>query len=165
MSGKPAARITDPTACPIPGHGTNPIASGSPDVMFDGLAAARLTDKSACGGGIASNVSATVFINGLNAAFLGSVGDHGNVVVGGSSTVLIGNSGGGAAFSAITPLYRGRFRLIDSETGQPIAGRKVQISSTGGKQESGITDAEGFTQWVMHETQESLSFTLLEGGR
>ncbi|CAI8783225.1 hypothetical protein EMIT0P395_180090 [Pseudomonas sp. IT-P395] len=49
MSGKPAARVTDPTACPLPGHGTNSIASGSPNVNFDGLAAARMTDKSACG--------------------------------------------------------------------------------------------------------------------
>lgn len=31
MSGKPAARVTDPTACPIPGHGVNPIVSGSPE--------------------------------------------------------------------------------------------------------------------------------------
>lgn len=43
---KPAARVTDPTACPIPGHGTNPIVSGSADVFFDGLAAARKTDTS-----------------------------------------------------------------------------------------------------------------------
>ncbi|MEN1585876.1 hypothetical protein AAIH44_34385, partial [Pseudomonas aeruginosa] len=25
MSGKPAARVTDPTTCPVPGHGSNPI--------------------------------------------------------------------------------------------------------------------------------------------
>lgn len=37
MSGKPAARVTDPTTCPLPGHGTNPIASGSGDVFFNGL--------------------------------------------------------------------------------------------------------------------------------
>lgn len=43
MSGKPAARVSDPTACPLPGHGTNPIAAGSGDVFFDGLAAARET--------------------------------------------------------------------------------------------------------------------------
>lgn len=36
MSGKPAARVSDPTACPISGHGTNPIAAGSGDVFFDG---------------------------------------------------------------------------------------------------------------------------------
>ena len=36
MSGKPAARLGDPTDCPKKGHGTNPIAAGSPDVLFDG---------------------------------------------------------------------------------------------------------------------------------
>jgi uncharacterized Zn-binding protein involved in type VI secretion len=39
----PAARKSDPSSCPVPGHGTNPIATGSPDVFFDGLPAARLT--------------------------------------------------------------------------------------------------------------------------
>lgn len=39
---KPAARVSDPTACPIPGHGTNPIAAGSPDVIIEGLAAAYM---------------------------------------------------------------------------------------------------------------------------
>ncbi|MCO2696043.1 hypothetical protein FA307_22340, partial [Pseudomonas aeruginosa] len=42
MSGKPAARVTDPTTCPVPGHGSNPIVQGSPDVVFDGLPAACL---------------------------------------------------------------------------------------------------------------------------
>ncbi len=35
MSGKPAARVSDPTACPLPGHGSNPIVVGSADVFFD----------------------------------------------------------------------------------------------------------------------------------
>jgi len=39
----PAARKSDPSSCPVPGHETNPIATGSPDVFFDGLPAARLT--------------------------------------------------------------------------------------------------------------------------
>ncbi|WP_207951041.1 PAAR domain-containing protein, partial [Pseudomonas aeruginosa] len=47
MSGKPAARVSDPTACPLPGHGSNPIVVGSADVFFDGLAAARQGDASA----------------------------------------------------------------------------------------------------------------------
>ncbi len=75
MSGKPAARVTDPTTCPIPGHGTNPIASGSGDVFFNGLAAARLAaarlaaarlgDSCTCGQALSGAFSATVFINGL----------------------------------------------------------------------------------------------------
>ncbi|MBU1331271.1 MAG: PAAR domain-containing protein [Gammaproteobacteria bacterium] len=100
MSGKPAARVTDPTACPLPGHGTNPIVSGSPDVLFDGLPAARQGDPTACGSGLASNLVPNVFINGLPVATLGSLGNHGNVVVGGSGTVIIGNTHTAAAIAA-----------------------------------------------------------------
>ncbi|WP_205588517.1 PAAR domain-containing protein, partial [Pseudomonas aeruginosa] len=89
MSGKPAARVTDPTTCPVPGHGSNPIVQGSPDVVFDGLPAARQGDTSACGSPMISAVSSTVLINGLPAVTLGSIGAHGNVVIGGSGTVLI----------------------------------------------------------------------------
>ncbi|HHM9105410.1 TPA: PAAR domain-containing protein, partial [Pseudomonas aeruginosa] len=122
MSGKPAARATDPTACSLPGHGTNPIVQGSPDVIFDGLPAARQGDASACGSPIASAVSSTVFINGQPAATLGSVGAHGNVIIGGSATVLIGDVFTPAPFTPATPRpnvtapYSGRFQLIDQET-------------------------------------------------
>ena len=71
---KPAARITDPTSCPMPGHGSKAIASGSPDVFFDGLAAARKGDTCTCGSALASEVSGTVLINGKNAALVGTVG-------------------------------------------------------------------------------------------
>lgn len=89
---KPAARITDPTSCPMPGHGPKAIASGSPDVFFDGLAAARQGDICTCGSTLASGVSATVFINSKNAALVDTVGTHGDVVIGGSGTVNIGDS-------------------------------------------------------------------------
>lgn len=89
---KPVARVSDPTACPLPGHGPNPIASGSPDVVVEGLAAARMGDVTACGGVIAGDVSTTVFFNGKNAATVGSVGSHGNVVIAGSGTVVIGDT-------------------------------------------------------------------------
>ena len=67
MSGKPAARLGDPTDCPKTGH-TNPIAAGSPDVLFDGLPAARMGDASACGGAMASAVIPNVLIDGKPAA-------------------------------------------------------------------------------------------------
>lgn len=100
MSGKPAARLGDPTACPKTGHGTNPIASGSPDVLFDGLPAARMGDASACGGAMASAVIPNVLIDGKPAAVVGSVGSHGNVVTAGSGTVIIGTSHSPAPFVA-----------------------------------------------------------------
>lgn len=104
MSGKPAARQTDPTSCPLPGHGTNPIATGSPNVFFDNLPAARMSDTSACGSPIVGAVASTVLINGLPAAVLGSTGGHGSVVVGGSGSVIIGESPVATAFTAPTPL-------------------------------------------------------------
>lgn len=101
---KPAARITDPTNCPIPGHGPKAIASGSSDVFFDGLAAARKDDTCTCGSALASSVSSTVFINGKNAALVGTVGTHGDVVIGGSGTVIIGDSHTPAPFTAPIPM-------------------------------------------------------------
>jgi uncharacterized Zn-binding protein involved in type VI secretion len=88
---KPAARKSDPYSCPLPGHGTNPIAVGSPDVFFDGLAAARQGDACTCGSALSSGLSSTVLINGKNAATIDTGGTHGGVVVGGSGTVIIGD--------------------------------------------------------------------------
>ncbi len=101
MSGKPAARVSDPTACPLPGHGTNPIAAGSGDVFFDGLPAACQGDASACGSALVGDLATTVLINGKPAATVGSVGAHGNKVTAGSGTVIIGNSHTPAPFSGL----------------------------------------------------------------
>ncbi len=100
MQGKPAARVSDPTACPVPGHGTSPIVSGSPDVFFDGLPVARQGDPSACDGALSGNLVPNVFINGLPVATLGSIGSHGNVVIGGSGTVIIGTAHAAAPTSS-----------------------------------------------------------------
>jgi uncharacterized Zn-binding protein involved in type VI secretion len=86
---KPAARITDPTSCPMPGHGSKAIASGSADVFFDGLAAARKGDTCNCGSALTSAVSGTVFINGKNAALVDTVGTHGDIGIGGAGTGII----------------------------------------------------------------------------
>lgn len=165
MSGKPAARLGDPTACPLPGHGSNPIAAGSPDVLFDGLPAARLGDVSACGGAMSGNVIANVLINGLPAAVLGSVGSHGNVVVGGSGTVIIGTSGGGAALSGITPLeghlaqdvFDEKIQLVDSASGAPIADYPYFAITSEGMRYSGRTDSQGNTQRMTTEQASDIS--------
>lgn len=98
MSGKPAARVSDPTACPLPGHGNNPIAAGSGDVFFDGLPAARQGDAAECGGAMSGGLATTVLINGKPAATVDSIGTHGNKVTAGSGTVIIGNSHSPAPF-------------------------------------------------------------------
>jgi len=163
MSGKPAARVTDPTACPLPGHGTNPIASGSPDVNFDGLPAARMTDKSACGSPITGGVSATVFINGLNAATQGSTGGHGNVIVGGSGTVIIGDTVVVAPFSGLAPMpvnFSDRLRLVNDRTGDPMPNQAYVIQRADGRLERGISDASGFTHEVSSHFAESIKLCL-----
>ncbi|MFT0623690.1 PAAR domain-containing protein [Ectopseudomonas guguanensis] len=150
MSGKPAARLGDPTACPIPGHGTNPIAAGSPDVLFDSLPAARMGDPSACGGAMAGAVVPTVLINGKPAAVVGSVGSHGNTVVAGSGTVLIGASGGGAVFTAPLPLLMKGFdicvQLLDQASGAPMKNMAYTATLEDGSQVHGTTDTNGLTR-------------------
>ncbi len=83
MSGKPAARVGDPTSCPVPGHRT-------PTVLFCNRPAARLGDTAGCGQAISGTFSSTVYINGKNAAMLGSTLSHGGTVIGGSGDMLIG---------------------------------------------------------------------------
>lgn len=92
MSGKPAARLGDPTSCPALGHGTPTIHSGSTDVLFNNRPAARLGDTAGCGQtiSISGAFSSTVLINGKNAAMLGSTLSHGGGVSGGSADVVIG---------------------------------------------------------------------------
>lgn len=101
---KPAARKSDPSSCPMPGHGTTPIVTGSPDVFFDGLPAARQGDTCTCGSALSSGLSSTVFINGKNAATIDTGGTHGGIVIGGSSTVIIGNTHTPYAFVPPEPL-------------------------------------------------------------
>ncbi|VVQ34682.1 hypothetical protein PS943_03918 [Pseudomonas fluorescens] len=151
MSGKPAARVTDPTACPLPGHGTNPIVAGSGDVFFDGLAAARQGDASACGGAMSGGLATTVLINGKPAATVDSVGTHGNKVTAGSGTVIIGNSHSAVPFVAPLPLifpgFDEQFALTD-EAGMPIANRRYLLVRENGLQEEGVTSDAGLTHRV-----------------
>ncbi len=165
MSGKPAARVTDPTACPVPGHGTNPITAGSPNVLFDNLPAARQNDPTACGSALASNVIPNVLINNMPATTVGTVGSHGNTVVAGSGTVIIGNSGGGAAFTAPAPLvmvgvFNEHFVVRDAISGVPVAGRAYRLETESGKVINGVTDESGKTQLISASKAEGVTLTL-----
>lgn len=144
---KPAARLSDPTSCPVPGHGVNPVAAGSGDVLFDSLPAARQGDPSACGSPLVGALASTVLINGRPAATVGSVGAHGNTVIAGSGSVLIGDNHAAAPFVAPAPLdiamsYARSFAITDSETGAPLANRSF-AATVNGRQQYGTTDAAG----------------------
>ncbi|MCY1368732.1 hypothetical protein D9M69_557320 [compost metagenome] len=110
-----------------------------------------------------------MFINGQPAATLGSVGVHGNVIIGGSGTVIIGDTFTPAPFTPVPPLagakapYSGRFQLINQETGKPITGRKVRVWSSDGWSAIDTTDAEGMTSWVKRDSPETLYIDLIYG--
>ncbi|MFW5444510.1 MAG: PAAR domain-containing protein, partial [Methylococcaceae bacterium] len=69
------------------------------DVLIDYMPAARVGDAALCIGptDTISAGSATVFINGKPAARLGDSCAHGGKIIVGSSTVIIGDSGGGSS--------------------------------------------------------------------
>ncbi|GFM55971.1 hypothetical protein PSCICF_21490 [Pseudomonas cichorii] len=154
MSGKPAARVSDPTACPVSGHGTNPIAAGSGDVFFDGLPAARQGDASACGGVLVGDLATTVLINGKPAATVGSVGSHGNIVTAGSGTVIIGNTHTPAPFVPPLPMpgFDEQFVLTD-KSGTPMANSRYLLVREDGSEEEGVTNEKGLTHRVARHKQ------------
>lgn len=165
MSGKPAARVSDPTACPLPGHGTNPIAAGSGDVFFDGLPAAREGDASACGGALVGDLATTVLINGKPAATVGSVGSHGNKVTAGSGTVIIGNSHSPAPFVPPLPVeiqwpFNEHFVINCQDSGKPLAGVAYTLKTASGKIINGVTGADGKTQKISSDQAEALELVI-----
>ncbi|TIH10378.1 PAAR domain-containing protein [Pseudomonas leptonychotis] len=167
MSGKPAARVSDPTVCPLPGHSKNPITVGSPNVLFDNLSAARQDDPTACGSSLASNVISNVLINGKPATTVGTVGNHGNPVVAGSGTVIIGNSGGGAPFVPPTPMdikgvFDEFFVLLDQDSGAPLSGMSYVLRSATGKEIHGVTGVDGKTDKLRSSSAETIELVIAE---
>ncbi|WP_321350252.1 PAAR domain-containing protein [Halopseudomonas oceani] len=131
MSGKPAARLGDPTQCPQTGHGSQRLISGAADVLINGKPAARQGDTSSCGSPLTSQLISDVLINGRPTAVLGSVGAHGDSITAGSPTVLIGNQPGSAESRAaqamiITGLVRALRALFDIPV-QPGASNAVPL--------------------------------------
>lgn len=102
MSGKPAARQTDTVTCPR--CGGTAIATGSPNVFFDGLPAARVTDCTTCGSIMTMNEMSSVQINGLSSLVIGSQGSHGDTITSGSPTIIIGDSFAPAPMSPVSPM-------------------------------------------------------------
>lgn len=151
MPGKPAARATDQTSCPKHGDDTNVITSGSPDVLFDGLAAARLGDQCTCGQTLSGGFSSTVLINGRNAMTLDSTTDHGGVIVGGSGTVIIGDVYTPAPVTPPLPAVGQplvEFIAVSAANEQPIAQQTYAIETIEGRTVKGLTDFQGKTQTI-----------------
>ncbi|MGE8500346.1 MAG: PAAR domain-containing protein [Pseudomonas sp.] len=158
MTGKPAARVTDPTTCPLPGHGITPISSGSPNVLLDNLPAARQGDRVACGSLLTGNLVSNVLINGKPVATVGSTGSHGDHVAGGSATVLIGTNVVIADIPVVPPIpgrFNEQFELLDAE-GEPVAGFNYKITTASGRVFRGTTDSAGLSRRIHTEKAEML---------
>lgn len=173
---KPAARVSDTDACPLPGHGPNPVTAGSPNVLINNLPCARVGDPTACGDAIAVGIP-TILVNGKPIAHLGSATAHGGVIVTGSGNVLLGTSGGSATMSpvgtmqilgqAVTSLlaptavatqkpYSVQFRAVDETTGQPAYDLPYRLQMADGTTLRGCTDADGYTMRVNTAQAESV---------
>ncbi|AWQ82303.1 PAAR motif family protein [Pseudomonas aeruginosa] len=151
---KPAARLGDTNACPLPGHGSNPTVSGSPDVLINGLPALRVGDSSACGDAVAEGIGC-ILVNGQPIAFLGSATAHGGVIVSGSGDVLVGTQHTPAPFVAPTPMPGGfncQLRL-SAANGQPYSHLSYRAVLEDGSVRQGVTDSAGATQPIRTTTQ------------
>ncbi|WPC05454.1 PAAR domain-containing protein [Pseudomonas benzenivorans] len=115
---KPASRLSDLNACPLPGHGTNPATSGSPDVLINNLPTLRVGNSSACGDAVTQGIG-NILINGKPIAFQGSATAHGGIIVTGSGDVLVGTQSGAAPFTPpeILPRHSEQYQLIDDTRG------------------------------------------------
>ncbi len=92
-----SARLGDKHVCPMPGHGSTPIASASSDVNINFMGSARVGDVCGCGAVITTGFP-SIQVNGRPMAHLGSPTSHGGTISTGSSDVgggfVMGNAPG-----------------------------------------------------------------------
>lgn len=85
----PVARLGDMHVCPIPGHGSSPITSASPDTQINFLGAARVGDVCGCGAVITTGFP-SIIIDHRPLAYLGSPSSHGGSIISGSTDTFGG---------------------------------------------------------------------------
>lgn len=144
---KPAVRLGDRINCPRKGHGTNPIQSGSPDVFFDGMPAARVGDKTACGDTIAEGIS-DVLINGMPAAFLGCATAHGGIIVSGSSDIFIGTAEVAITTIQVEQIEHDQFLIFEDQDGQLLDNIPYRLTDPRGSVIDGATGSDGKTEII-----------------
>ncbi|SEM18033.1 Zn-binding Pro-Ala-Ala-Arg (PAAR) domain-containing protein, incolved in TypeVI secretion [Pseudomonas sp. NFIX51] len=84
-----SARLGDKHVCPLPGHGTTPIASASGDININFMGAARVGDTCGCGAVITTGFP-SIILNGRPMAHLGSPTSHGGTIITGSGDTFGG---------------------------------------------------------------------------
>jgi uncharacterized Zn-binding protein involved in type VI secretion len=155
---KPAARLSDLNACPLPGHGTNPTTSGSPDVLINNLPALRVGDSTACGDAVTQGIP-NILINGKPIAFQGSATGHGGIIITGSGDVLVGTQTSSAPFSApeVLPRHSEQYSLIDKHSGEPVEGALYCVECGDGQRLVGYTNTYGNTERVFSDDPQSVT--------
>lgn len=140
------------------------ITAGSPDVLIDGIPAARVGDPLAPHDKpnhpphprkIASG-SSTVLVNGKPLAITGGSVDCGGVIIG-SGTVVVGDMAPSVtAPLSIVSLFDEHFSIVDSETGRSFKYLAYGMTSSTGMVE-GVVDANGNTSKITGKTEEDLT--------
>ncbi|MDR9851837.1 PAAR domain-containing protein [Herbaspirillum huttiense] len=157
--GKGWARVGDMVSCPRC-RGVFPIIQGDSSLIDDGKPVAYDGCKVACGAVLISNQTVTTTDPSCGTAPGASLeasraGDIGSNLVANYHDEPLDDLG---------ERFKGRFQVIDSVSGQPVANQAVRVRSTTGQYLTGVTDAEGFTQWVEREANEALAFDLFGKG-
>jgi uncharacterized Zn-binding protein involved in type VI secretion len=174
--GKQIARLGDQVTCPRC-RGSHVIAEGDASMPIDGQPAAYEGCKTTCGAKlIASQFVSTTQPSGGGGSGAASSGAcaTGSAVAEAASTSAalpagMGSIGSGQAagyqdeqLDDAGQRFRGRFRVVDADTGAPIDGLAIRVRSTGGQYMTGTTDADGYTQWLERDAAERLAFDVME---
>jgi uncharacterized Zn-binding protein involved in type VI secretion len=161
--GKPIARVGDKVSCPKC-MGIFPIAEGDNSNIIDGAPVAYHGCKTSCGAILISSQMFTL-TNPSSGAAPGAdaSGDSGEALA------RFGAVGAGmvAAYEdepvdSEGQRFKGRFQVLDRNSGEPVAATNVRVRSTEGQYLTGQTDGDGYTQWVERDANEALAFDLVE---
>lgn len=159
--GKGWARVGDMVSCPRC-KGVFPIIQGDPGLIDDGHAVAYHGCKVACG---------ATLISGQMLTLTEPSGGAGQGAAGAAAGAALPRGFGSVGETKAAAYqdevvdkeghrFRGRFRVVDRNTGEPVVGAPVRLRTTGGQYLLGTTDKEGFTQWVERDVDEALALDL-----
>ncbi|MGS0603797.1 PAAR domain-containing protein [Xanthomonas oryzae pv. oryzicola] len=163
IDGKPVVVRGDRATCQRH-HGIFAFVEADDSSTFDDLGIVLQGHRLACGCHALSTLGASFDVT--------PTAPHaGGVAVAASGLQQAGSAiGAGLLANALqrhdsTPPFSGRFELLDEASGQPVAGRRVRLSTPSGKQLDGVTDAQGMTDWLASDSDEPLMFQCLDADK
>lgn len=161
--GKPIARVGDKVSCPKC-MGIFTIAEGDKSNIVDGSPVAYHGCKVSCGAVLISSQMFTLTNPSSGAAPGAGGGDDSGDALEHFGAVGAGMAAGYEDKAADhNGRFKGRFQLVNIETGAPIKGEAVRYGPSGGDLVQGTTDDEGYTAWTERDAAQSLEFKLVQG--